>query len=84
MWWLSFVDPDRRPGDRFVGAVCVRAATMPEAIGIAHRLGINPGGRVAGVELLGAPPDDYIDRLLSREDIAALDRVWLRAERSRS
>ncbi len=50
---------------------------MGEAIGKAWRLGINPGGQVAGAivprerEQAGRP---YLDRLMSREEVEQMDR----------
>jgi hypothetical protein len=44
--WLSFVDPHRPKGKRFLGACIVEAVDVYEAIPKSHRLRINPGGAV--------------------------------------
>ena len=47
-WWLSFVD-DRRPkGQKSLGISIVQGSTLEDAVRVAHRLGCNPGGEVAG------------------------------------
>lgn len=75
-FYMSFVDPERPAGDRFVGGCYVQGASMPEALDRSWRLGINPGGEVKILEL----PDDKFDalvpegdreRLLSREEVEA-------------
>lgn len=63
-WWLSFADESG-----FLGACIVCGAGMMEATIIARGLGCNPGGEVLGEELENLPPDEYRERLLSREDI---------------
>src|SRR5438477_12296433 len=74
LMWMSFVDPDKPEGQRFLGVVILRARSVTEGITLAHRLKINPGGEVITVEL---PPDcpvpeDYKGRLLTREDTERL------------
>lgn len=53
-----------------------RAAVEAAATRKAHRLGINPGGEVGGLDITGLPvPDDAtltLDTLLSFEDLVAL------------
>lgn len=86
-WWLSFVDPDRPEGDRFVGACIVQgdddliggrlAGTDP--VSSAWRLGINPGGEVQLVRVpdgkVDAVPIEYREVLLTREQVAELDQL---------
>jgi hypothetical protein len=77
-WYLSFVGEGG-----FLGAALVRARGMTSALQRAHRLGINPGGRVkawnVGEETGGLP----VDRLLSREDLgdAMTEAEWERQEK---
>jgi hypothetical protein len=42
-WWLSFAD------SKFLGACIVPGLTMDEACAVAKRLGLHPGGEIAGV-----------------------------------
>lgn len=79
MWWLSFIDEDRPEGERFLGAIVVRAKSMPEAVEVTHALGINPGGLVGGLTWANEsePPESYHDRLLSSADIADMERELL-------
>lgn len=76
-WWLSFCDPGRPQGNRFLGCAIVASTDMTHAIITAHRLGINPGG-----EVVGAPvPDDVMvyvqgsrrNVLLTKAQTIALD-----------
>lgn len=54
LWWLSFVDPKRPQGQRFLGCALVETETDPDdpkvamsdAIRRAWRTGCNPGGEV--------------------------------------
>lgn len=60
LWWLSFADPEKPQGTRFLGVAIVeiedvegqdlrdRAVTVVRK---AHALGCNPGGEVASTEL---------------------------------
>lgn len=66
VWWLSFANDGG-----FLGGALVRGDTFPHAIAEAHRLGINPGGEVQGVELPGddEPPDHEMNRLYSKAEL---------------
>jgi hypothetical protein len=59
-YWLSFVDP--KP-DQFLGVCIVEANDIVLASQVAHLLGCNPGGSVAGFPLHGKIPDEYLNRL---------------------
>jgi hypothetical protein len=76
LFWLSFVHIDRAIGDRCVGACVVEADDFVGAIEEAWRLGINPGGEVAGLPI---PADKYSKfpesmrtRLLTRDEAKAI------------
>lgn len=71
LWWLSFVDEDT---DTFLGVSIVEAPDFLSATAVAHVIGCNPGGQVAGYEI----PEDCLaeremprGRLLSKEDVTA-------------
>lgn len=75
LWWLSFVDPDKAPpleeqrpgGPSFLGVAIVQAPDYLEAVRRAHRLGINPGGEVAGFGPIGVDEvaEEWCHRLLT-------------------
>jgi len=61
LWWLSFADPDKPEGQRFIGVAVVPCDTdtISRAADTAWKLGCNPGGEVLGMRL----PDDIIERV---------------------
>jgi hypothetical protein len=67
--YLSFAD------ENFNGAVVIKAHGIGTAVREAHRLGINPGGQVLGVEIPDErlPSEQFRNRLLSKEDIL---KMW--------
>lgn len=75
-WYLSFADGKLPTGTQFLGAIVVRARGFLDAVRQTHRRGINPGGEVQGVDVPAEwnPPEAFVNRLLSREDIAEMDR----------
>jgi hypothetical protein len=83
-WYLSFCDPERPAGTRFLGGCFVQGHDEVSAVRRSHHLGINPGGEVAmmgplteagPVAQLEAVAGRWCDRLLTREEIAEFDRV---------
>jgi hypothetical protein len=74
--YLSFADGTRPEGTQFLGAVIVRAHGTGDAISQAWKRGINPGGEVKSAIAPPEfePPEAFRDRLLSRDDIAEMDR----------
>jgi hypothetical protein len=73
---LSFADPARPEGQRFLGVCIVEAMTLQDAIMRAWELGINPGGEVAGFLV---PPDHEqniarfgLNRLISKAELNRL------------
>lgn len=71
-WWLSYA------AEKFLGAVIVEAAGFPEAVGVVNSLGVNPGGEVRGFQIPSDAPevaDEWMNRLLSLEDVKNLDRA---------
>ncbi len=78
VWWLSFVDPDRPEGQRFLGVSIVHADDQIHAVQRAWDLGCNPGGEIliAGVDehALGQyVPPKWCGRLLTKEECALFD-----------
>lgn len=85
VYWLSFADPQRPKGERFLGAAVVEADTFAEAIKRSWSHGCNPGGEIQGtplparetmsdrqLELLAATP---FHTLLSKDEIVGLGIV---------
>ena len=74
-WWLSFVDPERPEGKRFLGGTIVAARDEKGAIEEAWRRGVNPGGEVMIVAIpagkLSKMRPDWFNRLVSEEEIEA-------------
>jgi hypothetical protein len=85
-WWLSFADGDLPKGQQFLGA-CIVRGTEPimghprptDPVPEAWRQGCNPGGEVAMHRVPDdrEPPAEWCNRLLTREECAALDAVML-------
>jgi len=72
-WWFSFSSEEG-----FLGGTIVDGASFPEAHQNTHRRGVNPGGGVQAMELVGCTgPDDvkpYVPyRLYSKAEMDALD-----------
>jgi hypothetical protein len=44
-WWLSYADEDK---NEFLGACIIFSETFVDACRVAKRLGLSPGGQVAG------------------------------------
>lgn len=72
VFWMSFVG-----GSGFLGGAFVRGDCWQMAMTRSHLLGINPGGEVEFVELPVSAvlvlPERYVERLLSKEEIAEMD-----------
>jgi hypothetical protein len=81
LWWLSFCDPDRPEGQRFLGVSIVPGFDIVTAASAARVLGCNPGGEVAGIEIPAENsvriPGRYVGRLMSRAECDELDLVLL-------
>ena len=80
-WWMSFCDPERPEGTRFLGALVIYACNETEAIEKSHLLKLNPGGEVMFFEIPRKYeyriPIEWIDcKLLSREECDEFDKKW--------
>jgi len=77
LWWLSFAEPDedkawwkigrKAKEGAFLGVVIVQAPDIREAVQVAWRKQINPGGEVYGLPILNAEEKD-LNRLISYEE----------------
>lgn len=71
LWWLSFVDPDRPEGQRFLGVVIVQALGFGDAINVSFAKGLNPGGEIQGFQIeMDYVPEALRNRLLKKRDLA--------------
>lgn len=79
LWWLSFVDPKRAEGSKFLGACQVWADCYINAVEGAHVLGCNPGGEVKGMDvdprLSGLVPAEYVGVLMDRHTCEILEAL---------
>lgn len=75
-WWLSFVDPSRPIGKRFLGVAVLPAQTVEDVITLSHLTGCNPGGEIAllpiPTEAMHKIPLTYRNRLLSQQEAESL------------
>lgn len=73
LFWLSFCDPSRPAGRKFLGCAIVGGAENGDAVRRAWDLGCNPGGEVVSAEIAPeiAPMvgDDWRNRLLTRAEV---------------
>lgn len=76
--WLSFCDPNKPEGERFLGVSVVEADNLPDAMGVAWLTGCNPGGEIQGflMDKVVRVPNECLHRLLSRDEAMALDN-WI-------
>lgn len=83
-YWLSFVDPERPKGTRFIGVALVEADDFGLAVQLAHRKGCNPGGEVAGEPIPKWAWDAVLEsekhRVLTAEQAAVIDARWIGAK----
>lgn len=76
-WWLSFCDPSKPKGKKFIGVAIVEAHSIIHAMELAHDLGINPGGEIFSY-VVDDIPDGILNRLLYRKDLEAAGLVLMR------
>lgn len=79
-YWLSFADPDLPKGSQFLGVCIVEVDSAhnsvkatADAVAKAREVGANPGGEVQGFILEQYPHSSWMNRLLSRAEIAKAD-----------
>jgi len=79
-YWLSFADGSLPEGSQFLGACIVRAISDLDAVCVAHRLGINPGGEVqimgpldVSAKMEALIYSGYFERLMSKEVCAEME-----------
>lgn len=72
--YISFVDPERPVGNKFLGGIFTMAHGITDAIQKTHALGINPGGEVLFTVAQDSFVLDpkYLDQLLSKEVVQSL------------
>jgi hypothetical protein len=82
MMWLSFCDPTKPKGEQFLGACVVPGNNVGLGAAVAHSLGCNPGGEVAGMLI----PDEqvplirpkWLARVLTKQECHDFDEELLK------
>lgn len=76
--WMSFVDPDRPAGMKFLGVIITKARGLMTAVENTYQRGINPGGEVMTVPMPDWEPEHegITDRLLSAADLEREGLAW--------
>lgn len=78
LFWLSFTDGSRPPGEQFSGVALVDADDLKGAIRRAWATGCNPGGQVMSIELtLDSLPSKQRLRLAQAPRDTLLDKALL-------
>jgi hypothetical protein len=73
--WMSFCDPDKPKGHRFLGVIVTQSLGLTHAIIKTHKLGINPGGEIQSFVLPAGTLIDvkYLNRLIPKEELESKD-----------
>lgn len=74
-YWLSFCDPNKPEGERFLGCILIDATDFTDAIRACWQLAINPGGEVQGIVMPNTLRIDaaWKQRLLTRDECKELE-----------
>lgn len=70
VWYMSFLDPQ---ADKFLGASLVWARGPISAMRTAFSRGCNPGGQAVFIPVDCAVPKKWMNRLLTKDDVDAMD-----------
>jgi hypothetical protein len=84
-YYLSFADPTLLKGTQFLGAVIIQwydissPEMMRNLMDYLWTFNLNPGGEIMWIQIPKGtvPLKKYTHRILSREDIAAMDKEML-------
>jgi hypothetical protein len=81
-WWMSFCDPEKPKGQKFLGALVIRADDHFEMMKRSWMLELNPGGEVAFFEIPKQYeeriPHDWIEtRLLTKNECEEFEHRWM-------
>lgn len=74
LWWISFIDPERPEGTRFVGVCIVKAPGPTTALQEAWFQKCNPGGEASinGPLPLGGIDDEFLNRVLTKDEAMSI------------
>jgi hypothetical protein len=80
-WWMSFCDPKRPKGDKFLGALIVTGEDHKAMLARSWLLELNPDGEVEFFEIPeqyhSRIPQGWVEtRLITREEAEAFERKW--------
>lgn len=92
LYWMSFCDPEKKPGTQFLGACIVdanysgdRRADSEASMRAAWHHGCNPGGEVQSMklpdEMAALVPEQFKYVLMSKERCEQFDRLMARTKR---
>ncbi|MHB8885023.1 MAG: hypothetical protein ACYC5H_08020 [Methylovirgula sp.] len=75
-YWISFSDPERPVGAKFLGVVIVEAETDAAALAQISTARLHPGGEATIEEMEEPlPPREWFNRLLSGKESRDVNRV---------
>lgn len=80
-WWMSFCDHDLPSGEKFLGALIVKADTVEEMVNRSWELGLNPGGEILFFAIIKEYekriPLDWIEtKLITKEEAGEFEKRW--------
>jgi hypothetical protein len=82
-FWLTFADPNKPVGSKFLGVIIVEAGDLDAAIARTEAAGINPGGEITAEDISDLPPPrEWFDRLLSDKEARDVNRVMCKQRRA--
>jgi hypothetical protein len=79
---MSFCDNSLPEGERFLGALIVRADNEIEMLQRSHHIGLNPGGEIAFFQIpehyVYRVPADWIEtRLITKVECDEMEKKWI-------
>jgi hypothetical protein len=80
-WWMSFCEPSKPRGTKFLGALIIKAENEIDLITRSWLLKLNPGGEIKFFKIpekyvSRIPPEWVETRLITREECEALERKY--------
>ncbi len=73
---MSFSDPERPVGSKFLGVVIIEAESEAAALAQAAAAGVHPPGEASFEEMIEPlPPRDWFNRLLNGKESRDVNRV---------
>jgi hypothetical protein len=73
--YLSFADDEG-----FLGGLVLFVHGVMEGMIVSRALGLNPGGEVMCIPVENLPPQQYLYKLLTREEVEQMDKETVRVQ----